>query len=170
MEKTETFESFPAWMVFLAAAHSIVVYGLGALILAGVVWWAVPLYLVYCLGIEASVLKRSCVHCYYYGKVCGLGRGRLCSWLFKQKERKDFNEMNVSWLSMLPDFLVPIIPLAAGVVLLIIDFEVLTLALLILLVVVDTLGNALVRGSLACKHCKQREIGCPAEKKFSRRE
>jgi hypothetical protein len=27
-------------------------------------------------------------------------------------------------------------------------------------------GNAVRRGSFACKYCKQREIGCPTEKVF----
>jgi hypothetical protein len=31
------------------------------------------------------------------------------------------------------------------------------------------IGNGLVRGSLACKYCKQREIGCPAEQLFNKK-
>ena len=38
----------------------------------------------------------------------------------------------------------------------------------VLIILLTTLGNAIVRGSLACKHCMQRELGCPAEKLFSK--
>jgi len=29
-----------------------------------------------------------------------------------------------------------------------------------------SVGNSYVRGSLACKFCRQRQLGCPAEKMF----
>jgi len=29
-------------------------------------------------------------------------------------------------------------------------------------------GTAMIRGNLVCKYCKQREIGCPAEKLFNK--
>ena len=69
---------------------------------------------------------------------------------------------------MLPDFAVSLIPLMAGIVLLVIDFSLLLLALVIILGVLAFGGNAIVRGSFACKFCKQREIGCPADKLFNK--
>jgi hypothetical protein len=39
--------------------------------------------------------------------------------------------------------------------------------LLVVLVFLSLAGNAIIRGSFACKYCRQREIGCPAEKLFS---
>jgi hypothetical protein len=30
-------------------------------------------------------------------------------------------------------------------------------------------GNAMVRGCLVWKHCKQKDIGCPAEKLFNKK-
>ena len=55
-----------------------------------------------------------------------------------------------------------------GIVLLIRDFSWLVLAMVILLLFLATLGNGVIRGSLACKYCKQREIGCPAEQLFAK--
>jgi hypothetical protein len=37
---------------------------------------------------------------------------------------------------------------------------------LAVLIALSFVGNAVLRGSFACKYCKQREIGCPAEKLF----
>jgi hypothetical protein len=66
------------------------------------------------------------------------------------------------WRDMLPELGVLLLPLLGGVVALILDFRLWVLGLMVLLLVLGTLGNALVRGSLACSHCPQRELGCPA--------
>ncbi len=69
---------------------------------------------------------------------------------------------------MVPDLMVSLIPIVAGVILLVIDFNWLILAMVLLLLLLSSLGNGLIRGSLACKYCRQREIGCPAEQLFNR--
>jgi len=161
-----TYENFPAKIVVLSTAVAVLLYGLGAYIL-GRLW--VPLsilYLLYCLWLEVHVLKRSCVHCYYYGKVCGLGKGKLCSWLFQKGDSQHFAEREVSWREMVPDMMVLVLPLAGGIVLLIKEFTWLPVVLLVILVFLSLGGNAIVRGSFACRYCRQREIGCPAEKLF----
>lgn len=40
------------------------------------------------------------------------------------------------------------------------------LGLLVALLVLSSMGNAIVRGSFVCKYCRQREIGCPAQELF----
>jgi len=35
------------------------------------------------------------------------------------------------------------------------------------LVMLSFVGNAVIRGSFACKYCRQREIGCPASRLFA---
>ena len=69
---------------------------------------------------------------------------------------------------MIPDLLVSLIPLAVGIILLIIKFEPLILFALILLVAFTTAGNGYIRGTLTCTNCKQRELGCPADKLFNK--
>ena len=145
-----------------------IVSGIGIYIISRVgILWTVP-YVFYCLWIEFRVLKYSCKDCYYYSKLCCLGRSKLAPLFFKKGDPQKFwLKKEMSRLSMLPDFLVSIIPLVVGIVLLIIDFTVLQLLVLILLIILYMAGNAFVRGSLACKFCKQREIRCPAEEMFS---
>ncbi len=81
MKQTKTYEVFPLRIALLSSLVSLATYALGAYILAsfGLPW--LLLYLAYCLGVEFWVLKSSCVNCYYYGKVCGLGKGKLCAWI-----------------------------------------------------------------------------------------
>lgn len=166
----ETYENFPAWIPILANLVSISIYALGAYILAGFGILFAILYLLYCLWIEIGILRRSCVDCYYYGKVCGLGKGKLCSLLFKKGDPQKFVEKEISWAQILPDFLVFIIPLVGGIILLVRAFSWLLVALLAIILILSFGGTAVIRGSFACKYCKQREIGCPAEQLFGRKE
>ena len=97
-----------------------------------------------------------------------MGKGRLCSLLFKKGDPEKFSEMKISWSDLVPDFLVPIFPLVGGIILLIRDFSFRLAALTAFLLFLATVGTATVRSAYACKFCKQRECGCPAEKLFSK--
>ncbi|MCX6740677.1 MAG: hypothetical protein NTZ49_05645 [Candidatus Parcubacteria bacterium] len=113
-------------------------------------------------------MKHHCVNCYYYGKYCAFGKGKLSSLLFKKGGSDKFLKKEITWKSMLPDFLISLVPLIAGVILLILNFSWLLLILIVILVILTSVGNGFIRGSLACKYCKQREIGCPAEQLFNK--
>ena len=69
----KVFDSFPAWMALVGLGVAVAIYVLGAYILSGFGLLAWVLYLGYCALVELAILRKSCVHCYYYGKVCGLG-------------------------------------------------------------------------------------------------
>jgi len=169
MKELDGYESFPIRIVLLSNLVAISIYAIGIYILALCgIWWAV-LYLVYCGWVEVRVLKGSCVNCYYYDKICCFGKGKLCSLLFKRGNPQKFAEAQIRWFDLIPDFMVFVFPLISGIVLLVIDFSWSLLALLAILLVLSFGGNAFIRGSFACKYCKQKEIGCPAEKLFSKK-
>jgi hypothetical protein len=168
--KTSLFENFPGWMVVVCNAVGLAVYtiGLYLMIRLGVVWGV--LYAVYCLWVEGRVLSRSCRFCYYFGKRCAFGKGKVSSWFLTQGDSETFCTKQVSWRDVAPDFLVSLIPLGVGIFLLVRGFSWLVLLLIVALVGLGSVGTGLVRGNLACKHCKQRELGCPAQKLFSKTE
>ena len=168
MKGAKSYKNFPIWIVLLSNILAISIYVIGAYILAGFGVLFSALYLLYCLLMEIMVLRRSCVDCYYYGKVCGLGKGKLCPLLFKKGKPERFVKKEVSLFSVLPDFMVFIFPIVGGIILSIRNFTWLLVALMIILAVLSLGGNAVMRGSFVCKYCKQREIGCPAEKLFSK--
>ncbi|MBE0517319.1 MAG: hypothetical protein IBX41_08045 [Methanophagales archaeon] len=170
MEAPKTYENFPAWIPLLSNLVSISIYAFGAYILAGFGILFAILYLLYCLWLEIGIFRRSCVDCYYYGKVCGLGKGKLCALFFKKGDPQKFVEKEISWAHLLPDFMVFIIPLVGGIILLVRNFTWLLVALLAILLILSFGGTAAIRGSFACKYCKQREIGCPAEQLFGGKE
>jgi len=163
------YEDYPAWIVAAANLVSLAIYFSGAFIIyqAAGVW--VMLYLAFIAYLEIRLIKGHCTNCYYYGKRCAFGQGRLSSVLFKKGNPKSFCKKQMTWKDILPDFMVSVIPMAIGIAMLIFDFDWLILSLVILLFVLSFPGNAFVRGSLACRHCKQRELGCPAEQLFSKK-
>ncbi|MDY6910959.1 MAG: hypothetical protein SVM79_01165 [Chloroflexota bacterium] len=170
MEDQQTCENYPARIVILANLFSVSIYAIGAYVLLGLGIWAAILYLLYCLWIEISLLRRSCVDCYYYGKACAFGRGKLCSILFKKGVPQKFIQKEISLSKMLPDFMVSLFPIIGGIVLLVMDFSWPIVVLLGVLAILSSAGNAFVRGTFACKRCKQRELGCPAEQLFSKQQ
>ena len=167
MNETACYENFPAWIVVLCNLASLSIYAIGAYILFRLAIWLLVVYLAYCLWLEARVLRASCVNCYYYGKVCGFGKGKLCSMFFKRGDPQRMASRQVRWWDILPDLLVSILPLVIGIIFLILRFEWLLVVLLVALLLLSSIGNAAVRGSLACRYCRQKAIGCPAEKLFN---
>lgn len=167
--KTKVYEDFPIWIVWLASVVSVLIYVFGAYILLQFGVWIMVLYLVYCFWVEIRISKKSCVDCYYYGKLCAFGRGKICSLIFKKGNPKNFCKKKISPVDILPDFLVFIFPLIGGIILLIKNFSWTILLLLIILFILSFCGNAFIRGNFACKYCKQRELGCPAERLFNKK-
>jgi hypothetical protein len=74
----------------------------------------------------------------------------------------------ITWKDIVPDFLLFTIPLLAGIALFIHTFRWILLLLIIALFFLGFIGNALIRGQIACRYCKQREIGCPAQRLFEK--
>lgn len=167
--QTKCYEEYPLWIVFISNLVSFTIYAIGGYIIyqIGIVWLAA--YLFYILLLEIRVMRKSCTNCYYYGKLCAFGKGKISPIFFKKGDAAKFSQCSISWKDILPDFLVSLIPLLVGVALLAANFNFLVLFLLILLVILASAGNGFVRSSLACKYCKQKEIGCPAEKLFKKR-
>jgi len=154
MVEIKSYENFPLWMPFIAVIVSIIGYILGAFILSGFGLLIVVLYLFYCFGIELLIIFRSCKDCYYYGKICGLGKGKIAPLLTKKGKPKRFLEKKISWYDLIPDFLVGIIPIIGGIIRLFYDFSFIVLGLIILLIIIFFLGTGFIRGSFACRYCK----------------
>jgi len=169
MKKVEFHEYYPYWIIIISNLLQLGIYAIGIIIIKplGIIWLFI--YLAYIIFLEIRLLRKSCINCYYYGKLCAFGKGKLCSLFFKKGNIENFaNSEDMSWKDLIPDILVAIIPLIIGIVRLIMDFNWLLLSLIILLFLLVSKGNELVRGTLACKYCRQREINCPAEKMFNK--
>jgi len=163
-----THENYPCRIIVISNSVTIAIYLIGLYIMSqiGFIWACI--YLLYILGLEIRLMSRSCINCYYYGKRCAFGKGKLAARFFKKGKPEDFINRKISWEHIVPDFLVALIPLIFGVALLILNFNWLILILIILLVILTSAGNGFIRSALACKYCKQKAIGCPAEQLFNK--
>lgn len=166
METEKFYTSYPFRTVFLSNLFSLLIYGSGLLIMIRAGWIAAIIFAAFILSLEIRLISRHCVNCYYWGKICGFGKGWVSSLFFKKGDPVRFCQNSFSWKDMIPDLLVSLIPLVAGIILLIIHFSFVVLFALVVLVALSSVGNGFIRGSLTCKFCKQREIGCPAEELF----
>lgn len=168
MKEKTYYENYPLWIVLLSNIVSFAIYATRAFVIYKVGWIWLILYAFYITWLEIRVLRRSCVNCYYYGKTCAFGKGKLSCLFFKKGDSNRFNQDKITWKDIVPDFMVSLIPIATGVILLVINFNWLLLSIVLVLLLLTFIGNRLIRGSLACKYCRQREIGCPAEQLFNR--
>lgn len=159
-------ENYPLRTIVISNLLAIAMYAAGAGIIyqLGIFWML--FYLTYVLALEIRQLKNGCVHCYYYGKYCAFGKGKLSSLFFRRGEPDRFSCRKMTWIDLVPDLLVALLPLLAGIVLLLTDFNWIALGLMVFIAFLGTTGNSYVRGTLACRYCRQGEIGCPAKELF----
>ena len=162
------YENYPAWMIIVCNLVPVSIYGIGAVILSGFSIWVTVAYLLFCLWAEVRVMRTGCINCFYYGKNCGTGKGRLCKLLFKQGNPQAFAAKEATWMELLPDLLISLIPLVSGIILSFLDFTWLRLILMAILVALASAGTGAIRGNLLCKYCEQGRIGCPALKLFEK--
>jgi hypothetical protein len=170
MKQHTAYENYPWWIIVLSNILPLSIYFLGSLIINQVGLFWMFLYIAFVLFIEIRLLATGCPECYYYGKWCAFGRGKLSSLFFRKGDPDRFACRTVTWKELAPDFLVILIPVLTGIVLIIIQFNFFLLVAVIGLLLLGFPGNALVRGQIACKYCKQGEIGCPALEAFSKKE
>ncbi|MCK5242044.1 hypothetical protein KAR34_06305 [bacterium] len=166
--KKQIFENYPAGVVVAANLLSAIIYILGAAIILQINLWAMLLYLAFCLSLEFKLMATGCVHCYYFGRLCFSGKGVVSSWFFKPGDPKKFTAREISWLALLPDMLVVFVPVAIGIFFMFWEFKGSMLMLVVGLLIVAFPGQGFIRGALACCYCRQRELGCPAEKLFKK--
>lgn len=166
-KKTRGLENYPFRTVFVINLISLSVYAAG-LYLTYLVWPPFSfLYLVYVIYSELS-LYRHCASCYYYGKVCAFGKGKVAALIFSKNDPKKFGDVQFGSKEMMKGLLVPVIPVIAGAWLLLVKFSPAILALAAWPLIVMFLGNPLIYGRLACPHCRQGEICCPASDFFTK--
>ncbi|MBN2522983.1 MAG: hypothetical protein JXB24_06890 [Bacteroidales bacterium] len=168
MEPTKTYENFPTGIVILSNFVSFAIYGLGFLIIFRLGLIFALIFLLYVLLFEFRLLRYHCINCYYWGKTCGFGKGRLSSLFFKKGDSAKFCQKKMSWKDMIPDILISLIPIIVGIVLLCLKFDLILLSALVLLLLLTTFGNGFIRGKMTCIYCRQKELGCPADALFNK--
>ena len=164
-----TCEQFPRWMVAVTVLIQLAIYLLGAYILLQVSAALVVIYAACILALEYRVLRHSCVNCYYFGRLCCFGRGRLAAVFLGKGDPEAFVKKEIRSVDIIPDFLVSLVPLILGILLLILSFDPVLLVAVVSLAVLAFPVQGLIRGNWSCRFCRQRELGCPAERLFAKK-
>jgi len=168
MAPTKTYENFPIGIVILSNFVSFAIYGFGFLIIFRLGLIFALIYMLYVLLFEFRLIRYHCTNCFYWGKTCGFGKGRLSSLLFKKGDSSKFCNKKMTWKDMIPDILISLIPLIVGIVLLFLKFDLILLSFLVLLLLLTTFGNGFIRGTMTCRYCKQKDLGCPTDELFNK--
>ena len=159
-------ENYPATIVIVSNLVPLVIWITGAFILSLIgLPWAL-LYLLFVVVLEVRLVSGHCRDCYYFGKTCAFGKGRISALFFRKGNQERCSQIALTWKDIVPDFLVFLVPVMAGIALLALEFSLTILLSVIVLLLLGFAGNAFVRGHLACRFCKQRDLGCPAERLF----
>jgi uncharacterized protein (DUF983 family) len=168
MELSKSYDNYPLSTVIQSNLVSFGIYACGFLILLKLGLIFSSLFLISIFLFELRLIRSHCPNCYYWGKTCGFGKGRLSAAFFTQGDKTKFCGTKMTWRDMIPDILLSLVPFVVGIVFVIVDFSFLMLATLLILVLLTTAGNGYIRGTKTCSFCKQRETGCPAFEMFNK--
>jgi hypothetical protein len=148
------YDDYPIRIVILNLIELLLALVVGVLLVAQHGWWAVLSYAaVGCLGLVLS-LAYGCTRCPYYGRVCGLGLGKIAPLLFRQRDADEFGQslsQTVAWTLV---GLVLALPLAAGLVSLARGFSLSGLAMLFIFLILIVVVVA-THSRCVCGHCRQ---------------
>ena len=153
-------ESFPLSRVIFGNGMMLVWIGLGTI----ACWFIYPLvawlYLAAALIMIFVVLRKLvCTNCYYYGKRCALGWGKVSALFFSPGSIDQFSTCAGIKAAPITYGLLTLIPLVLCIVALVQEATVLKTAVLVLLLAVSVYSGAIGRKQ-ACINCKMRLI-CP---------
>jgi len=117
-------------------------------------------YLAFAVVMVFIVLRKLvCTNCYYYGKWCPIGWGKLSALFFRKGSIEKFSTGIGVKLTPLTYGLLTLIPLVLIIISIIREFTVVKAAVLVLLILVSIYSGAVSRKN-SCMKCKMRLI-CP---------
>ncbi len=155
-------ERYPARILCLSIGHMLFSYALGALIFLQLHPWLGAAYLAFCLAGLVLGLKYRCRFCWYYGRTCHAGLGRVAKFLFEQGTPEEFPLTRNVIPVLVPSFAILLLPLIASLVDTLLRFSQLRLTLLLAYILLVIAPGFPLRKFLFCTRCKQAELGCPA--------
>jgi len=162
VEGTEYYESYPWKITALCAGLTFSSYAVGTLIFYFFYGHAAWGYLALCTVTLLVSLKLRCTFCYYYGRRCAFGLGEVSSRIFKGGDPSGFSRRANLVPAAVLNFIVLLLPLGAAIAAIAIDFSWLVPVLFFAYVMVAIVPGFVLRNSIFCRSCRQRELGCPA--------
>lgn len=116
------------------------------------------LYLAFAVIMVGPVLRKLlCANCYYYGKRCFMGWGKIVPLFFKKGNIENFNKGTGQGIALVTYNALTIVPIILIIISMVLDFEVIkVVALALFLLIYFLKGNVVYKK--ACSRCKMRFI------------
>lgn len=141
---------------------------IGVVVVAQFGLWATAGYLLLLALTGVGLLATVCARCGYYGRRCALGLGKVVALAFKKGREDEFFRTRPQFAVLLVLVLLLILPVGAGIALLIRDFSTWRMVLLVVQVGL-MLAGLIPHPKLVCGHCCQGERGvCPVGRQLWR--
>lgn len=127
-------------------------------------WFLHPIAMLFYLAFAVVMIyfvlrKLVCTNCYYYGKLCSIGWGKLSATLFKKGDIERFSISIGIKIAPAVYGLLSLIPVVAITISIIMKFDFIKIGVLLLLLLISSYSGAISRKK-ACMSCKMRLI-CP---------
>ena len=151
-------ENYPVHIIIIHWIILLLAFALGIYILHGLHYVLAIIYIVYSLTALTLILPLSrCVSCFYYGKLCNTGWGKIAAYLFKKGDESKYVDyynyaifLHLLWLG----------PLFVALLQLVRKREILALSIFVIYLFILFVEKIILK-KLGCKRCHLREF-CPA--------
>ena len=155
------YAKYPLWIVGIFLLLTILSMALGAWIFFLIKVWLGIAFIVLNFVMLFVCMRYRCKYCYYHGKRCYMGLGKLAK-IFKKGNAKEFSKTKNLVPALVFMMITIFSPIIAGIIALIVSFSWLMLVLLIVYVMIAIIPNFFLKKSLCCDRCIQGKLGCPA--------
>ena len=151
-------ENYPKHVIIIRWIVLSIAFGLGIYILLGFHYMLAIIYIIYSVITLTLILPLSrCVSCFYHGKLCNTGWGKIAAYLFKKGDESKYVEhynyaifLHLLWL----------IPLLVALLQSVRQRDLFALSIFVIYLFILFVEKIILK-KLCCKRCHQREF-CPA--------
>ena len=151
-------ENYPKYIIVIRWIVLSIAFALGIYILLGLHNMLAIIYIIYSVITLTLILPLSrCVSCFYYGKFCNTGWGKIAAYLFKKGDESKYVEhynyaifLHLLWL----------IPLLVALLQLVRQRDLFALSIFAIYLFILFVEKIILK-KLCCKRCHLREF-CPA--------
>jgi uncharacterized membrane protein YccF (DUF307 family) len=152
------YENYPKHIIAIRWLILLIAFALGIYVLLDLHYMLAIVYILYSLIALTLILPLSrCVSCFYHGKFCNTGWGRVAFYLFKKGDESKYVDhynyaifLHLLWL----------VPLLIALLQLVRKRNILALSILVTYLFILFLEKIVLK-KLCCKRCHQKEF-CPA--------
>jgi len=169
MEKETHYENYPFGIVCTSIVLTVLSYTVGTVIFYLINSLLGIGYIILCLISIIIGIKFRCTFCYYYGKRCSSGLGKMAKLFFKKGNPNEFRNPKNLMLPAIFSFSVLFLPLIGAIILTIIRFSWIFLILFASYLIIAVVSGFVLKKNLFCKYCKQGKMGCPAYEGMQRK-